>query len=408
MTSLPSDNYKIIIALNDKKYKEINDVSKENLSDINSIKEFLVNNLMPEFPNIKQNIIQVFLLKNNGEKIFMLSDSYVLKDEDNILYVNIKKHSYNTPKKMKFDFSGRYLKQDDDNESVISAGNFFSTEPKILGTTVKKETNPFHVRDKILNDIPLDCTSVSEYYENLNEEEVRLYIGDIIGKQKFIKAGSFETLIDWLDIIHLKFGCVPETLYLTVTLIKEYLARVKDKEPKNLQLIGITCFFIAFKFEEAPSKLIDDIVFIIARAYNKIEIEAKELEILTVLNFNINLPTVYNFLNYYLEISKADRKVILMANYISERILQNIYFSIYLPSALAAAAVYLALTKNNISWTDCLTYHTRYSEEHLKSLANGMNRYISDVKPNIRNTFNKYNSDENDRISLEFTKNEFT
>ncbi len=56
-------------------------------------------------------------------------------------------------------------------------------------------------------------------------------------------------LIDWLVEVHLKFKLVPETLYLTVSLIDRYLEKVEVHWEK-LQLVGVTAMLIASKYEE--------------------------------------------------------------------------------------------------------------------------------------------------------------
>jgi len=56
-------------------------------------------------------------------------------------------------------------------------------------------------------------------------------------------------LIDWLVEVHLKFKLVPETLYLTVSLIDKYLEKVVVNREK-LQLVGVTAMLIASKYEE--------------------------------------------------------------------------------------------------------------------------------------------------------------
>jgi cyclin B len=58
-----------------------------------------------------------------------------------------------------------------------------------------------------------------------------------------------DILIDWLVEVHLKYKLVPETLYLTVSLIDKYLEKVVVNREK-LQLVGVTAMLIASKYEE--------------------------------------------------------------------------------------------------------------------------------------------------------------
>ena len=48
---------------------------------------------------------------------------------------------------------------------------------------------------------------------------------------------------------HLRFGLMPETLYLTVNIIDRYLS-IQTVTRKELQLVGVTAMLIASKYEE--------------------------------------------------------------------------------------------------------------------------------------------------------------
>lgn len=75
-------------------------------------------------------------------------------------------------------------------------------------------------------------------------------------------------LIDWLIEVHLKFKLLPETLFITVSIIDRYLEKQKVSKSK-LQLVGVTALFIAAKYEEIYPPEIKDFVFITDNAYSK-------------------------------------------------------------------------------------------------------------------------------------------
>jgi hypothetical protein len=54
-------------------------------------------------------------------------------------------------------------------------------------------------------------------------------------------------LIDWLSELHLKFKMFPETLFSIVYIIDQYLSK-KEININELQLVGISAFYIAAKF----------------------------------------------------------------------------------------------------------------------------------------------------------------
>lgn len=78
-------------------------------------------------------------------------------------------------------------------------------------------------------------------------------------------------LVDWLIDVHLKFKLQSETLYLTINLIDRYLAKNTILRNK-LQLVGVSCLFIASKYEEIYAPELKDFVYVCDNAYTKEEI----------------------------------------------------------------------------------------------------------------------------------------
>ena len=99
-----------------------------------------------------------------------------------------------------------------------------------------------------------------------------------------------KVLIDWLIEIHYKLKFKEETFYTTIYIIDAYLSQ-KRIERKNLQLLGITAFFISSKLYEINSGNVEDYSNITAKTYNKEEIINMESDISKTLNFNFLIPT---------------------------------------------------------------------------------------------------------------------
>jgi hypothetical protein len=78
-------------------------------------------------------------------------------------------------------------------------------------------------------------------------------------------------LVDWIIEVHLKFKLLPETLFITVSLIDRYLEQVQIRR-SNLQLVGVTAMLIASKYEEIYAPEVRDFVYITDTAYTKDEI----------------------------------------------------------------------------------------------------------------------------------------
>ena len=144
---------------------------------------------------------------------------------------------------------------------------------------------------------------------------------------------------------------VPESLYLTISIIDRFLSR-ECVPRKRLQLVGTTSLLIACKYEETKRIYADDFSIICNDAYTKKELLTMELLVVC---------TGYNFLQRFLHITKATCIAANLASYYMGRIQLEYSLLDLRPSHLAAAAVSLALNnpglpenKIKMRWT----YHT--------------------------------------------------
>ena len=109
-------------------------------------------------------------------------------------------------------------------------------------------------------------------------------------------------LMDWLIQVHSRFKLLPETLFMCVNLIDRFLsARVVSLA--KLQLVGVTCMFIAAKVEETVAPSVTNFVYCSDSSYTEQEILQAEKYILKTLDWNLSYPCPLHFLR---RISKAD------------------------------------------------------------------------------------------------------
>ncbi|PHT41125.1 Cyclin-B2-4 [Capsicum baccatum] len=94
------------------------------------------------------------------------------------------------------------------------------------------------------------------------------------------------TIVEYIDDIyayykkaevHYKFELIEETLYLTMNLIDRFLA-VQLVIRKKLQLVGITTFLLACKYEEVFVPVVEDLILIYDKAYARKEVLEMEVE----------------------------------------------------------------------------------------------------------------------------------
>ena len=223
---------------------------------------------------------------------------------------------------------------------------------------------------------PQACTEyVREMYHNYRKAEgVRAPNPNYMSKQTDISEKMRGILLDWLVEVHLKFKFEMPTLYLTANIIDRFLER-KIVLRQKLQLVGVTAMLLASKYEEMFAPEVADFVYLTDRAYTKEEILACESSMLSTLSFRLSVPTVWVFLCRFVKLAGLnDRRSYLLARYYAERTLMEYKMLKYLPSTIAASAVYMALkvTHGTAKWSSEMHRATKYSEATLKPCVNDM------------------------------------
>lgn len=218
---------------------------------------------------------------------------------------------------------------------------------------------------------------VNEMYDIFRQSEIEFRVNaNYMLTQPHINDRMRTILVDWLVEVHLKFKMVPETLYLTVNIIDRYLAQKQVRRSK-LQLVGVAALLAASKYEEIYPPEIRDLVYITDRAYNKTEILTMENEIVNTLCWNVTVPTTHAFLCRFLKAAHADRTMVQLACFVAERTLQEQSMIKYLPSVIAACAVYIARTSlKRHPWSPTLVQYTKLDEGHLAECLSDMKAFI--------------------------------
>lgn len=93
-----------------------------------------------------------------------------------------------------------------------------------------------------------------------------------------------------------------ETYYLAVDFLDRYLSMQRGVVKSQLQLIGITCLFIASKVEEIYPPKLTEFAYVTDGACQTEQIIEKELIILKTLNWNLSSVTVHAWLNLFTQI----------------------------------------------------------------------------------------------------------
>lgn len=164
---------------------------------------------------------------------------------------------------------------------------------------------------------------------------------EYMDQQPHLKWEMRGLLTDWLIEVHHKFRLLPETLFLTVNLVDRFLsARVVSLA--KLQLVGLTCLFIAAKYEEVICPTVSNFLFMADGGYTDEEILSAEKYVLTTLEFDLSYPNPMHFLRRVSKAEGYDIQTRTLAKYLMEMSCVDHRFLSYPPSLLAAAGVWMA------------------------------------------------------------------
>jgi hypothetical protein len=257
---------------------------------------------------------------------------------------------------------------------AISPEKVEKVQPSFFRAERKAPSSPGIDRaDMERNDPQLVAELAAEITEHFRAVEVK-YMANAtyMERQTDITHTMRTILIDWLVDVHHKFQFQPETLFLCINIIDRFLSK-KSVARNKLQLVGITAMLIAAKYEEIFVPEVKEFVHVSADAYIKDEVLRMERVILSTLDFNVTVATVFPFLKRYLRCGSCNPQVQHMAFYMSELAMMEIDSLKYTPSTIASAAIFLANKLDAASegtehegWNSTLEYYTNKSDSELR------------------------------------------
>lgn len=109
-----------------------------------------------------------------------------------------------------------------------------------------------------------------------------------------------QQVIEWLTEVCLHFSS-KQVFFLAIKLMDQFFEAYKQQlNPTDLHLVAVTCLFISSKFlDVVPLKLRILLLKVCMNKYKIIEIMNSERIILETLEFNLNLPTIHDFLMFF-------------------------------------------------------------------------------------------------------------
>ncbi|XP_058747291.1 putative cyclin-B3-1 isoform X3 [Vicia villosa] len=272
---------------------------------------------------------------------------------------------------------------------------------------ILKENGEVKKQDSLPN-IDDECNhlEVSEYIDDIYHyywvtEAHSQALSNYMSIQTEITPHMRGVLVNWLIEVHFKYDLMPETLYLTVTLLDQYLSQVPLKR-SDMQLVGLTALLLASKYEDFWHPRVKDLISISAETYTRDQMLGMEKLILRKLKFRLNAPTPYVFMVRFIKAAQSNMKLEHMAFFLIDLCLVEYEALAFKPSLLCASALYLARCTLQItpSWTPLLQKHARYDVSQMRDCADMMLKFHKTAgKGKLTVAYEKYSREELSAVS---------
>ena len=244
--------------------------------------------------------------KNN--KLINIYNPLIKKKKDK---ENINNSSFNSLKKIK-------------NNYLFITKNVFLIEELNIGKEFLTEILIGLKKDEKIN-IPSYSNNIFKYQDS----------SEINEKHRAV-------VIEWLSYIIHYFSQSNETLFMSVNIMDRYISK-KKITLNNYQLVAISSYLIASKYEDTNTPSINDLIYISKDIYTHNDIINMEIDILSTLNFDIFSVSSYQFYSFFYLVSNLNNKILFcLGHLILELCLLNIDIMSYDPSLLAIGSLIVA------------------------------------------------------------------
>lgn len=251
---------------------------------------------------------------------------------------------------------------------------------KSQGPDSIEEEEPWTDLDKDDDGDPLMVSEyvidIFNYMLEIERKHAQVLNPNYIEKQKELNWGMRGILGDWLIQVHARFRLLPETLYLAMHLVDRMLS-IRVVSLSRLQLVGVTCMFIAAKYEEIMAPSVKHFVECADSAYTEKDILDAEQYVLRVLGWDCSYPNVMTFLRRVSKAEDFDDQTRSVGKFFVEIACVDHRLLPFPPSQIAAASLWLArLILDRDPWNGNLIHYSTYREKDLVEPANIMLNYM--------------------------------
>ncbi|KAF5299440.1 hypothetical protein FQA39_LY11586 [Lamprigera yunnana] len=238
-----------------------------------------------------------------------------------------------------------------------------------------------------------------DIWKYLYAQEEKLYWPKptYILKQQQLTLAMRSTLIDWLVAVAHEYEMQEQTLYLCVNYIDRFLCTMSVTRDK-FQLLGAAAMMLAIKVEEVTALDAEEWAHLTGQAYSSRQINRMEQLILNVLEFNLNPPTVIDFVKLICAKFRLDKKTLYLSMFLTElALLEGEGFLEYVPSKVAVASIVLSryLLRRSNPYFLKLEISSGYKFEQIRPVILQQHRTFKDSPTKeLRSIQNKYKMEQ--------------
>ena len=146
-------------------------------------------------------------------------------------------------------------------------------------------------------------SNCSEVWDNMViKDESYLRNSDLSGRHPSLQERMRSILLDWLSEVSEVYKLQRESYYLAMDFVDRFLSKLENVPKQDLQLLGISCLFIASKIEEIYPPKLHDFAYVTDGACSEEDILEKELVVLKSLNWDLCPMTANAWLQVFLQL----------------------------------------------------------------------------------------------------------